>query len=56
MTKSDLIDALRKENGLSAAKSQQVLELFFDEMSNALARGDRVEIRGLWNVMGGEHL
>jgi integration host factor subunit beta len=50
MTKSDLIDTLRKENGLSAAKSQQVLDLFFDEKSNALARGDRVEIRGLCSI------
>ena len=27
-------------------KAEEVVELFFDEMSNALAGGDRVEIRG----------
>ena len=47
MNKAQLIEALRKETGLSATKSEQVVELFFDEMSKALSRGDRVEIRGL---------
>ena len=47
MTKTDLIDTLHKETGLSKSISTQVVELFFDEMSNALASGDRVEIRGL---------
>ena len=50
MTKSDLIDALRKETGLSKSKSEQTVGLFFDEMSNALAAGDRVEIRGLCSI------
>ena len=50
MAKSDLIDSLRKETGLSKPKSEQVVELFFDEMSNALAAGDRVEIRGLCSI------
>ena len=50
MTKSDLIDALRKETGLSKSKSEQAVGLFFDEMSNALAAGDRVEIRGLCSI------
>jgi len=45
MTKSDFIESMRKETGLSATKSVQVVELFFDEMSNALATGNRVEIR-----------
>ena len=47
MNKTDLIDALSKESGVSATKAKQVVELFFDEMSNALARSDRVEIRDL---------
>ncbi len=50
MNKSDLIEALRKETGLSKAKAMQVIELFFDEMSNALAKGDRVEIRGFCSI------
>jgi integration host factor subunit beta len=47
MNKADLIDTLRQESSLSHPKATKVVELFFDEMSNALSRGDRVEIRGL---------
>ena len=50
MTKTELIEALRKETGLSATKSKRVVELFFDEMTDALARGDRVEIRGFCSI------
>ncbi len=50
MNKTDLLDTLRKETGLSRTKSEQVVELFFDEMSKALAAGDRVEIRGLCSI------
>ena len=50
MTKTELIETLRKETGLSKSKSKQVVELFFDEMSNALAHGYRVEIRGLYSI------
>ena len=50
MTKSDLIETLRKEIGLSKPKSEQVVELLFNEMSKALASGDRVEIRGLYSI------
>lgn len=47
MTKAELVDAVRKETGLTRIKAEKVVELFFDEMSRALAKGDRVEIRGL---------
>jgi integration host factor subunit beta len=47
MNKSDLIEALTKETGLTRGRAEQVVELFFGEMSDALANGDRVEIRGL---------
>jgi len=46
MNKAGLIDVLRKETGLLRTKAEQVVELFFNEMSSALAKGDRVEIRG----------
>jgi integration host factor subunit beta len=47
MTKAELGEALRKETGLTRVNAEEVVELFFDQMSDALARGDRVEIRGL---------
>ena len=47
MNKSDLIIALKNETGLKKTEAESVVNLFFDEMSNALASGDRVEVRGL---------
>lgn len=46
MNKLELVEALKKSNGLSKSESSKVVDLFFNEMSNALAAGDRVEIRG----------
>jgi len=50
MKKTELIEALREETDLTKTKAKQVVELFFDEMSNALANGDRAEIRGFCSV------
>lgn len=47
MNKLDLIDALKQNNGLSKAEAQKIVDLFFESMARALAKGDRVEIRGL---------
>jgi len=47
MNKIDLTIALANETGLTKSEAEAVVKLFFDEMSNALAKGDRVEIRGL---------
>ena len=47
MNKSDLIEALSKREDLTKAKAEEVVDLVFSEMTNALAAGDRVEIRGL---------
>ena len=49
MIKLELIRALKKETKLTKPEAKNVVELFFDEMSNALANGDRVEIRGLFS-------
>jgi integration host factor subunit beta len=50
VNKGELIEALREETGLSRPKAKQVVELSFDKMSNALAKGDRVEIRGFCSI------
>ena len=47
MNKSDLIEALSKSEDLTRTKAEEVVNLVFDEMTNALVAGDRVEIRGL---------
>jgi len=46
MNKSDLIEALSKDKGLTLKKAEEVVNTIFGEMTNALAKGDRVEIRG----------
>ena len=47
MNKLELIKTLRDKCKISKNEAAAVVELFFNEMANALAKGDRVEIRGL---------
>jgi integration host factor subunit beta len=47
MNKIDLIQALKDSNNLSKSEAETVINLFFDKMADALAQGERVEIRGL---------
>lgn len=46
MNKAYLIETMREQTGLTRDKAKEVVDLFFDQMSSALAKGDRVEIRG----------
>jgi integration host factor subunit beta len=55
MNKSDLVQALTKETGLSKTKATQIVDLFFDKMSQALARRDRVQIRGFCSIFVKEY-
>ncbi len=47
MTKSDIINALNSEFDITKQEAAAIVNVFFNEMSNALANGERVEIRGL---------
>ncbi len=47
MNKLELIETLKTEARITKNEATLVVNLLFDEMSNALANGDRVEIRGL---------
>jgi integration host factor subunit beta len=47
MNKSDLVEALSEEEDLTKTKAEEVVNLVFTEMTDALVKGDRVEIRGL---------
>ncbi len=47
MTKSDIINTLHNETDLTKKEATIVLDTFFNEIASALAKGDRVEIRGL---------
>ena len=47
MIRSELLIALAKDNpGLRAEDVEQVVDIFFDEISQRLAEGGRVELRG----------
>ena len=50
MNKLDLTVALKNEAELTKSEAAAVVDLFFNEMANALAEGDRVEIRGLCSI------
>jgi len=47
MNKLELISALKSEAGISKAEASKVVQIFFDQMVDAMSSGDRVEIRGL---------
>jgi integration host factor subunit beta len=47
MNKLELIDKLKNECRLSKKEALAVVELFFKSLSEALAKGERIEIRGL---------
>ena len=47
MTKSELVDRIVEANGvLTRKESEMVVNIVFDAMSDALKRGEKVEIRG----------
>ena len=45
MNKINLIQALKDSNSLTKSEAEKIVTLFFDKMADALAQGDRVEIR-----------
>ncbi|MDY0161821.1 HU family DNA-binding protein [Desulfobotulus sp.] len=47
MNKLELIATLKNEADISKAEAAEVVQIFFDSMTEALAQGERVEIRGL---------
>ena len=47
MNKLEMIQTLKDATDLSKSEAASVVDIFFNEMAEALAKGDRVEIRGL---------
>ena len=47
MNKLEVIQTLCEKNGHSKAETARIVSIFFEQMSAALERGNRVEIRGL---------
>ncbi|RYZ82540.1 MAG: integration host factor subunit beta [Proteobacteria bacterium] len=46
MVKSELIVSLAERADITLAKAEEVVDLFFNNITETLANGDRVEIRG----------
>ena len=46
MNKTDLIERISRESDFPLKKAEKLVTLVFREMSEALAKGERVEIRG----------
>lgn len=50
MNKRELIESLKETHEMKLSEAAKVVELFFGKMTNALAMGERVEIRGLCSM------
>ena len=55
MTKSDLISLIATKNNLTEAQAARIVNLIFDGFKEALAKGDRIEIRGFGSFVMREY-
>lgn len=46
MNKSELVERLAERAKITKKRAEQVVNLIFDQMTQALRRGERIEIRG----------
>jgi len=46
MNKPDIVQLLSKDIDIPLRKTDEIVDKFFESMSNALISGDRIEIRG----------
>ena len=51
MNKLELIEKLKTEARITRPEAVRVVNLFFDEISEALSQNERVEIRGLFSMV-----
>ena len=47
MNKLELISTLKDQANLTKSEAADVIKIFFDSLSDAFTKGERVEIRGL---------
>jgi integration host factor subunit beta len=46
MNKSEMIETLAAQKGISFKKAEEIVNTIFDAMTDALLAGERIEIRG----------
>ena len=51
MNKSELVESLSTQGNLTYKKAEQIVNLIFDAMTQALIDNDRIEIRGFGSFM-----
>jgi integration host factor subunit beta len=47
MNKSELIEKVAEKSNITKKRAEEVVNLIFDSMVEAMVKGDRIEIRGL---------
>ena len=55
MNKSELIEAVAAKTDMTKKKAEDVVNLIFDSMVDAMKRGERIEIRGLGSFVVKEY-
>lgn len=55
MNKSELIEILAEQKGISYKKSEEIVNTIFDSMSDAMISGERIEIRGFGSFVINEY-
>ncbi len=51
MTKADLVETIYNRVGFSKKESAELVEAVFEEIKNALVRGEKVKFSGFGNVI-----
>lgn len=55
MNKSELIEAFASQREISNKRAEEVVNMIFNSMSEAMIGGDRIEIRGLGSFVVKEY-
>jgi integration host factor subunit beta len=55
MNKSQLIETIAEKSNIPKKRAEEVVNLIFDSMTQALVRGDRIEIRGFGSFVNREY-
>ena len=55
MNKSELIEAVAQKAKITKKRAEDVVNLIFDSMVDAIVKGERIEIRGLGSFMVKEY-
>jgi len=50
MNKADLVNELKNRNDFTRQQAEKIVDIFFNTMADALAEGERVEIRGFGSI------